>query len=157
PPHSGARRRPRRPTRFPYTTLFRSRSSSSATMTIRPSRMSWIADSTESNGMPSSPADRLTALHCAGPGGTREMVHDELPDHVALEIHGIAWPQVAERRVVPGIGDEGDARHVGGRQLLNRQAHAIDADRAVQHGGLRDGIRQADVEDDMLALRVDSE
>src|SRR5690606_35875730 len=52
---------------------------------------------------------------------------------------------------------EGDARHVGSRERLDREAHAIDTDRAVQYRDLGDGLRQADVQEDVLALRINGE
>ena len=88
-----------------------SRSSSSATMTILPARISSIAASMESKATVALSVSEARHRSVAGPG--EELTHI-FADQVPLDIQRIPAPEPAEIRHFPGVGNDGDLDAVRG-------------------------------------------
>src|SRR5688572_23264662 len=128
-----------------------SRSSSSATMTRLPARIASMASSTLSNGMCCSFA---LAARAPSPRGcpALEVFDDEPAEHVTFQVDERASAQPAQVGMLPSIRDYGDLRAARRRQRVYRETHAIDRDRAVQHGDFRDVVGDRDVDHDALIV-----
>src|SRR5687767_9241428 len=116
-----------------------SRSSSSATMTSLPLRMSSIASCTRSNGMDPS---------------SLQILDDKLANHIAFEVYQCAGGQLRKIGVFPGMRNDGHLNDVGLRQRIHSEAHAVNCNRAVQHGYIRDVLWRFDVDQNVLAFML---
>ncbi len=106
-----------------------SRSSSSATMIIRPLRMSSRASSTRSKGMLRS----LVGSRGGIPPRVGQSTH-VLADQVRLHVDPVARLEPRQVGPLPGVGDEGYLHHVSVREGVHREAHPVERDGAVEHG-----------------------
>src|SRR3970040_1722368 len=104
-----------------------SRSSSSATITSLPSRMSRIASSTRSNAI-TPPSCAVPVFGPSYPAASPPLpeLHHEAAEHVTLQIDPGPTLETREIRVFPGVRDERDLGHIRRRQRVDRQAHPID-------------------------------
>src|SRR5918911_3022029 len=98
-----------------------SRSSSSATMTNRPSRMDSMACSTVPNGI-----GKLVGRRRALPVGIRsDQSLYVFPDHVRLDVHPVAMVKRVQRRMTERVVDERELHDVRSGEVVHCQAHAI--------------------------------
>src|SRR3990172_5135016 len=132
-----------------------SRSGSSTTTTNLPFLVSSSASSIVANGETSwtewaragiAPMVRMSGLETA-----QEQLLDVLREHVNLEVHGFAGSEAAERRRGERVRDEGD-RERGLREPSDRQAHALDCDRALLDAVAQDLGRRLDLEPHAVAF-----
>src|SRR5205085_8041252 len=105
-----------------------SRSSSSATMTNLPARMSFTACSTVAK------EDIGIGLSIGGHRSVRP--HQALhifANHVGLDVNVVSLAQRVERRMTQGVLDERKLNDLRARQIIDGQADTVDRDGTVAH------------------------
>src|SRR4051812_18080310 len=125
-----------------------SRSSSSATMTSLPLRISSMASSTRSN-------DILVLFRAQSGACASKVVYDESSQHITLEIHPVAHCEGGQVGRVPRVWNQRDFRCVCFRHGIHRQAHAVNGDGTMQNRDFSDLVGQTNLQKHMLTHPLD--
>src|SRR5437879_2101324 len=118
-----------------------SRCSSSATMTSLPALRSAIACAMVPNGRMLLPFP--ARLH---------QLPDELAEHITFYVYSVTGLELAERRVVPGIRNQGHLHHTGHQNGIDREAYAVHRYRAVRDGQGRELRRHLETDQQRIGL-----
>src|SRR5439155_4428414 len=135
----------------------------STTMTIRPRRISSTASSIVVNGGSGDTTRgsgvtrrRFWVAISLKSRGALSLLGDALHvfrDDVDLDVHGISWPQRAERGALGGVGDERDLEERL-PEARDGQAHAIDGDEALHDDVALEALRQREAEAPAVTVRL---